>query len=374
MTGSKYPGQAAGTRKARVRATDVARALNLSKGTVSRALNGYPDISESTRLKVRNQAREMGYVPLSHAQAIRTGRVRSLGLVLRVDSHDSHRAFLTNFLDGVSRAVSAEDWTLTVATADSDANEHTTLSRLVFECKADGFILPRTKINDPRVGWLQDEQVPFILYGRPTGSSEQPWFDISGDAAMSEAVTHLAKLGHRRIAFVNGDRRYTYAETRRAGFDAGARQYDLEVLPGYILGDVVTPEQGGRATRALLGLDEPPTAIIFALDGAALGAYGVARELGLTIGRDVSITGYDGTPEGLYASPPLSTFVVDSRRAGARLASLLIARIRSGAGKSISETTDARFVARGSDGPPCMTSHELARAIRAYKPEEGRKT
>ena len=166
----------------------------------------------------------MGYVPLSHAQAIRTGRARSLGLVLRVDSHDAYRAFLTNFLDGVSRAVSAEDWSLTVATADSDDNEQATLSRLVSECKADGFILARTKVNDPRVGWLSGDQVPFILYGRPTGKRRDPWFDIRGDAAMTRAVEHhlpvSVTVASPSSTAITG---FTYAHVRRAGFEAGMK-------------------------------------------------------------------------------------------------------------------------------------------------------
>ena len=80
--------------------------LGLAKGTVSRALNGYPDISESTRQRVKHAAEVMGYSPLSHAQAIRTGVVRSIGLVLQTSEHDGHRPFLASFLAGISEAAS----------------------------------------------------------------------------------------------------------------------------------------------------------------------------------------------------------------------------------------------------------------------------
>lgn len=88
----------------RVTISDLADYLNLTKGTVSRALNGYDDIAENTRLRVKRAAEQLNYRPLSHAQAIRTGRVRSLGLVLQVNEHDGHRPFVAEFLAGLSEA------------------------------------------------------------------------------------------------------------------------------------------------------------------------------------------------------------------------------------------------------------------------------
>lgn len=347
----------------RVKISDVAGALNLTKGTVSRALNGYPDIAESTRLRVRSEARRMGYVPLSHAQAIRTGRTRSLGLVWRVDSHDGHRAFLSEFLDGVSRAVSERDWSLTVSTADSDVSERATLRRLLRERKADGFILPRTMAQDPRVEWLRKEEAPFVLYGRIAGGRGCSWFDFLGENAMRDSVLHLHALGHRRIAFVNSDPRYNYALLRKEGFLEGLSARSMRPDPELMAFGAMTPEAGEAAARKLLCLREPPTGIVFAQDMAALGAYPAAASLGLEIGRDVSIVGYDGVPEGASPTPALSTFAVDSRWAGSRLAALLIDQIRGGSPEDLRETAEARFVSRGSDGPPSRSSRELAKFI-----------
>jgi hypothetical protein len=114
-------------------------------------------------------AERMGYRPMAQAQAIRTGRARSLGLVLNAGRSDAHKPFLTDFLDGISRAASEESWTLTVATAEDEADEVATMARLVDERKVDGFILPRTKTRDARIALLRARDVPFILYGRTAG-------------------------------------------------------------------------------------------------------------------------------------------------------------------------------------------------------------
>ena len=273
-------------------------------------------------------------------------------MVWRVDSHDGYRAFLSDFLDGVSRAASAEDWSLTVSTADSDASEKTTLHRLVHERKADGFILPRTAVDDARVRWLKAEQTPFVLYGRMQGGEGCSWFDFLGENAIRAAVVRLAGMGHTRIAFVNSDLQYNYAEFRRLGYLAGLGDARLETDRQLMLDGKMTPDAGAQATLSLMRLPDPPTAIVFALDMAALGAYRAAEQLGLKIGRDISVIGYDGVPEGQFASPQLSTFSVDSRMAGSRLAALLIQQIRGTEPEDLRETMEAEFVARGSDGPP----------------------
>ena len=352
--------------KGRVTIGHLAEALGLTKGTVSRAMNGYPDISDSTRNRVLRQAERMGYRPLSHAQAIRTGRVRSIGLVLQADAHDGQRPFLAEFLAGLTQSASAESWTLTVATAASEGELTATLDRLVDERKADGFILPRTKCHDERIALLLDHEVPFVLFGRTEDPTGCAWYDILGEEAMAEAVARLARFGHRRIGFVGGGAGYCYARLREEGFVQGMQAAGLVPDPALMQRDAVTRAEGAAATRALLARGEPPTAIVFATDMAALGAYDVAAELGLEIGRDLSLIGYDGIPEGAWMRPALTTFSVDSHAAGARLAHLLIRRIRGAPPEELRETARASLAARGSDGPPGSTSRALAARIAGH--------
>lgn len=336
----------------RVRIVDLAEHLDLTKGTVSRALNGYSDISESTRLRVQKAADRLGYRPLSHAQAIRTGRVRSIGLVLQVNEHDGHRPFVADFLAGLSEAASREDWTLTVATASGDDDTQRTIERLIDERKADGFILPRTKLDDPRIAFLREQGFPFVLYGRtgdPTGCA---WFDIESEAAMEEAVLRLADLGHRRIGFIPGAEGYTYSRLRLEGFLAGLIKAGLPEDAALIAPGAVARSDGAAATRWLLDQDDPATAVIAAVDHAALGVYDVARERGLTVGRDISVISYDGIPEGTMIEPPLSTFMVDIRQAGVRLAETLIKLCRGEPPETLRALARATFLDRASYGPP----------------------
>lgn len=354
-------------RRARVTIGQLADTLGLTKGTVSRALNGYPDISESTRQRVRRKAEIMGYRPLAQAQAIRTGRSRAIGLVLQTDVPGAQRPFLSDFLAGITRSASREGWTLTVATSAGGEEMLATINRLIEERKADGFILPRTYRDDPRMKLLRSMDVPFVLYGRVADPEGCAWFDILGEEAMREAVLRLAAHGHRRIGFINGGPEYNFSGLRAGGFRNGMAEAGLVADSSIMVGDAMTVAAGAEAARRLFSRAVPPTAIVCAVDLAALGVYEAATGIGLEIGRDLSVISYDGIPEGAWTRPRLTTFRVDSRAAGARLADLLIRRVRGAPPESLRETARACLQVGESDGPPRLTSEEIAWRVAAAR-------
>ena len=138
------------TTRRRVTISDVSDALGISKSTVSRALNEYSDISKSTRTRVRRMADKMGYRPLSHAQAIRTGQTKSLGLVIQLADHDAQRPFLAEFLSGVSQGASEAGWTLTLAASDSQEATLKLFAEMIEGHKVDGFkYLARSFLSSP---------------------------------------------------------------------------------------------------------------------------------------------------------------------------------------------------------------------------------
>jgi len=353
---------------------DLSDHLGLAKGTVSRALNAYPDIADTTKLRVANAAKKLGYRPSSYAQAIRTGLVKSVGLVLNVAGENPHRPFLSDFLNGISIRLGDDEWTLVVATAQSDENSLEVHSRLIAEQKVDGFILPRTKTHDARVDLLKTHNVPFVLYGRVAQSDGCAWYDIAGETAMQRAVARLAGFGHSRIAFIGGDKDANFEALRREGYEEGVFNAGLAFDPDLILEGAMSVEQGFRAGLALLALSAPPTAIICALDRAAIGASRAAASLGLYVGRDVSVIGYDGIPEGAYASPPLTTFSVDSKEAGLRLADIFLKVVRGADASSFCDLGEAKLIERQSDGPITKSSKEISALMaEALQQSHGRK-
>ncbi len=344
---------------------DLAEYLHLSKGTVSRALNGYSDISADTRRRVAEAASLLEYRPSKPARAIRTGLIESIGLVLNVDEDNAYEPFLSNFLDGISRRLGEEGWVLCVATSFSPAESLEAHSMLVAEKKVDGFILPRTKIDDARADLLQKLKIPFVLYGRTARTDGRSWFDVRGERAMEAAVERFARQGHRRIAYIGARADNMFQVLRLNGYREGLKSLGISWEPALETEGAMSEAEGCAAARLLLQSRNPPTAILCAVDRAALGACRAIRGFGLVPGHDVSVIGYDGIPEGAYAQPPLTTFSVDMRRAGYRLADMLIRRIGGEPAEMLRQEVDADLIARQSDGPPLMTPEQIAAHVAA---------
>lgn len=289
--------------------------------------------------------------------------MRALGLVLQIGDSDAQRPFLADFLAGITGAASDQNWTLTVANAATEQRLLDVTRRLIDEHKADGFILPRTKLHDPRVALLRDLDAPFVLYGRTADDKGCAWFDIRSEDAMDLAVERLHAFGHRRIGYIGGGAGYTYSALRRQGYDRAMSRLKLETDAEVIAEDAITAQDGAAATRRLIGGDRPPTAILCATDTIGIGAMRAITGAGLTVGRDISVIGYDGIPDCSMPHPSLTTFQVDARAAGERLAQLLIRRCMGESTENLRETVTAPLVPRESDGPPRLTSSELRAAI-----------
>ena len=216
------------------------------------------------------------------------------------------------------------------------------------------------RVKDARIKFLRAKNIPFVLFGRTQDPTDCAWYDIRGENAMCQAVERLFFLGHRKIAFVNSNIEYNFAYLRLQGYLKGLEKFGLKQDDSIILNGVMTTKDGEIATRRLLEKPAPPTAILYATDIAALGAYKVALDLGLQIGKEISIISYDGVPEGAYANPPLTTFKIDTKKAGEQLAALLIERINGKLVDLLRETDPAILYPGESDGSPTVSSQELS--------------
>ncbi len=214
--------------------------------------------------------------------------------------------------------------------------------------------------------FLQDKGLPFVTHGRVEGLNHHPWFDIDNEAAMVEAVDHLARQGHRRIGLVAAPSRLNFARLRRRGFFRGIAAAGLERRDAPLeTTDAIDMEAGRSAALRLLRSPLPPTALVCMTDLLAIGAYAAARDLRLEVGHELSVIGYDGLATGAFLDPPLTTFDQSSGDYGACVADMLLDLIDGVATDRPGRLERARFVARGSHGPPRLRPHELAALIRS---------
>jgi LacI family transcriptional regulator len=332
----------------------LAKHLNLSQTTVSRALNGYPEVGAETRRRVDEAARKVGYRPNPHAMRLATGRAHAIGHVLPSDRMLQIDPHFSDFIAGAGDVYSANGFDVMLHVGGSE-DEQTVYRRYAQSGAVDGVVVMGPRLNDWRIELLTELELPFIVHGRVGDKDDgYAWLDIDNRGAFRQATKLLTDLGHRRIGLVNGNEAFTFATHRRQGYEDALTAIGLRPDPIIITSDAMTEEFGYRHTKRLLTLDDRPTALLYSSMLFVSGAIRAAHELNLKIGSDVSLIAHDdGLPflnaEGLV--PALTTVRSSIRSAGSRVAELLIAMINDPEGEQPHELWNVDLIVRGSTGP-----------------------
>jgi LacI family transcriptional regulator len=304
---------------------DLAKKLNLSITTVSRALDGYSDVAVETRQRVAQAAQEMGYEPSYAARQLRRKRTDSIGFILPSSSPRFSDPFYVNFLTGLCDEVATQNLDLLVTSCSPESEkEKSQYRRWVQSRRVDGIILNRTRVNDWRVAYLLENKIPFVSLGKGEEAMEYPYIDIQDTEGIRELVTHLVQKGHRRIAFIGASPNLVVHNDRFRGYQMGLADAQIPFDPDLVEQGDLTEEAGYKISRKLLGLPDPPTAILGVNDLTALGILHGAKEKGLYIGTELAIAGYDGINETEYTNPPLTTLHQPTYEIARQLTKMLV--------------------------------------------------
>lgn len=335
----------------RVSLKHLAQHLGLTESTVSRALNNYSDISNSTRERVHQAASELGYRPNPTARRLATGRAEAVAYLMSTSRSALSTPFLSQLLQGLGDALARRAWDLLVVQPPSAEDEAETLRKLIASGKVSGVVLSRPFKVDPRIELLRKSGFPFIVHGRARATDGYAWFDIDSRAAFAEAVDHLTALGHRRIGLIGAPSYLSLSRDREDGYRDGLMTNDLPFNPDLISVAEMDDEGGERAAYDLLTRSTPPTAILCTNDQQAIGALAAIRAQGLEPGRDISVIGYDGLWMGRHTNPPLTTMAQPQAHSGRQLGEMLLSIIDGGLPDDHQILRRAELVRRKTDGP-----------------------
>lgn len=328
---------------------DIAHRAGVTKAAVSFALNGRPGVSESTRGRILAIAEELGWQPSSAARALSDGRAGSFGLVIDRPAHTlGLEPFFMQLISGIQAELATDTTPLLLTMAEDQAAEIALYRSWWARRAVDGVFLVDLQVADARVPVLEELGMPTVVIGAPVGTGRLPavWSDDA--AAVSTAVTHLADLGHRRLARVSGPNRLRHTSVRTAAFERVTAELGLA---GRTLEADYSGEGGAAATRELLGGERPPTAIVYDNDVMALSGVTAAQGLGLRVPADVSVVAWDDSALCELVNPPLTALSRDIGGYGARAAR----RLRAAAGGERPgdlQVTAPSLTLRGSTAPP----------------------
>lgn len=294
----------------RLTIADVATRAGVSKGAVSLALNGRPGLAQATVDRILTAADELGWRPSNRARSLSVSKAFALGLVMTRDpSVLSSDPFFPAFIAGVESVLAPRGQALVLQVVTQGEDEAAGYRRLVQDGRVDGVFLSDLRHDDPRLELLAELGLPAVTLNRPDGPSPFPAVCLDDRPGTIALVEHLLALGHRRIAHVAGPPAFVHATTRSTAFVATLAAAGLE--PVAIVEGDFTAAGGIAATRRLLALAEPPTAIVYANDRMAIAGLGAAQQAGLTVPDDLSIAGFDDSELAEFVHPGLTTVRAD---------------------------------------------------------------
>lgn len=332
----------------------LSQLLGISQTTVSRALNGYPEVSAETRRRVMEAAEKTGYRPNAAAQRLATGKVGSIGLVMPIGEHHRSDVHFGEFLSGLGEEASRSGFHLVIMPTEPE-KEREALRGLAANGSVDGIYLAYMKKNDARIAMMQSLSLPFLVHGRSVGVEEDyPYLDVDNEGAFHDATLLLLQLGHRRIGLLNGPEGYDFTYRRCLGVEKALEAHGLALHPNNKRHGSMTDEEGYLGMEALLSRPEKPTAILCASTALALGAIRSLNQRGLKPGKDISLIAHDDVlpllkPDNF--SVPLTTTRSSLRAAGVRVGQRLINRIKFAQMEPHQELWKAELVVRSSTGP-----------------------
>ena len=334
---------------------ELALKLGLSPTTVSRALNGYPEVNETTRDRVVAAAKRHNYHPNTRAIRLATGRAMAVGHVIPIASrHEIVNPVFADFIAGAGETYSRNDYDMLLSVVP-DAQEEDAYRGLKSKGNVDGVIVHAPRLDDPRIGLLHAIGLPFVVHGRATGSTlPYAWLDVNNRRAFQRATEFLLDLGHTRIGLINGLEFMDFAIRRRAGFCDAMGQRGLVVSPELMTSDEMTELSGFRAARQMLALDLPPTAFVVASMISGMGVRRAIQERGLTMGRDVSVIIHDDDLSYLKNGEDVPIFTATRssvREAGRLAAEMLLDMIANPALGPQQRLLEAELIIGQSTGP-----------------------
>lgn len=304
---------------------DVSRRCGLSVSAVSKALNGYPDVSEETRARVIQAAQEMGYRPNALARGLKTRRTYNLGVILEYETHDSllHYYFIT-ILNGFRRAAGLLGYDITLINHNLGTEPMSFLDHCHHR-NVDGICLMCFEFYAPEIAELAHSELPLVSIDHPFDGHECVISD--NQAGMRALLRHVIGMGHTRIAFLHGTPS-SVTDARLLAFNEVIHEHGITLPEGYVVPSHYHSTRHGReGTARLLALPQRPTCILMTDDYSALGGMEAIAQAGLRVPEDIAIVGYDGISLIQKIHPRLTTLRQDGEEIGRRAALRLIARI-----------------------------------------------
>lgn len=283
---------------------EIAKLSNVSRSTVSRVINGDPNVKDETRQAVLEVIERLNFQPNLAARSLAAGRSNVIGLVIPAGiAAIFSDPWFPQVVNGISSACNINGYSVMLWLAEPEY-ERQMITKILHSGLLDGVIVSSMAIGDPLVVALSKSKMPFVLIGR------QPYLDVvhidvDNVAGGYEATMHLINLGYQKIATIAGPQSLIAGYDRFQGFKRALEDGHLQFDPKFVVEGDFSESSGYEACAKLI--EHKPEAVFVANDTMALGALRLMREKRIRVPEDVAIIGYDDIPNAISSPVPLST-------------------------------------------------------------------
>jgi LacI family transcriptional regulator len=330
--------------------SDVARAAQVSKKTVSRVINNHPDVADTTRAHVQQVIDQLGYRPSMLARGLAQGKTNIVGVIIDETAQDVFSYPLYNeTLRGIASVLDANDLDMLVRFS----RDETSYVELYLQRRVDGLILLSMPLNDKRLEALLDSDAPCVLTQR-VSEQDTPlaWVDADFESGGMAAAQHLIELGHRRIAFVISPTTKAYVHFLLRGYRTILDHHQIAIPDDFVVTSEPYVSVSEAVIAAMMQQPKPPTAFAVSDDMKAIQLIQLMQGLGHAVPGDVSVIGSDDALIARYASPPLTTIQQDAYHRGHLAAEVLVSQLNAGQSRQQhQELLPTQLIVRGSTGP-----------------------
>jgi DNA-binding LacI/PurR family transcriptional regulator len=302
---------------------EIARMLNLSISTVSRALHNSEDISPATTKRVKEVADELGYEPNQTALFLKSGKTLTLGVILPQLSE----AFFSEAISGIEDYASEHNYNVLMGQSHDDTEREKKIVEAMKNHRVDGILVSIAKNTKDFAHFdaLKKYDIPVVFFDRVPDRKEANTVTCKMEAAMKEAVEFLVKNGHTRIAFINGPKDLLATRERLRGYETALKHLHVAMSNQFVVHSDLSPEATYRAMQHLLTLKPGPSAVIAFNDYVALDAMQYARKMNIKINKDISFVSFANLPVWSYMeNPPLASVEQFPYRQGQRATEMIL--------------------------------------------------
>jgi len=316
---------------------DIAKELNITAATVSRALNNNPKISQSTRKLVLETANKMNYKQNRLALALRSGKSNNVGVIVpRINTN-----FFASVIRGIEEALHPEGYQVIICQTHEDENREMENINTLLNAQVDGILMSISNLPKANNHYLErviQKNIPLIFFDRKKEMENVSSVTIDDYQASYEITQHLLEQGCDKIAYFSGDRTLEIYEDRYRGYQQALLDNNLQINEDYIIPIKSNVVEGRDAVEKLLALENPPNAIFSTSDFAALGAIQKLKERNIKIPEDFCVFGFGNEPFTKFMELTISTVDQAPLEMGKITAQVFLDKINSVGNKKTGKT------------------------------------